>query len=99
MGGSITLPYFKVLSENKDLTFTPTLFEGKTISLQNEYRQANKNSNFIADLGYVKDYKSSSPKEKKNLSHLFLNYDLDLNLNKFNSGFKNPLCLFTVGSG
>ena len=85
MGSSITLPYFKVLSENKDLTFTPTLFEGKTISLQNEYRQANKNSNFIADLGYVKDYKSSSPKEKKNLSHLFLNYDLDLNLNKFNS--------------
>ncbi len=85
IGGSITLPYFKVLADNKDLTFTPTIFDGKTISLQNEYRQVNKSSNFIADFGYVKNYKSSSPNEKKNLSHLFLNYDLDLNLNKFNS--------------
>ncbi len=85
LGNSITLPYFKVLSENKDITFTPIIFDGKTISLQNEYRQANKNSNFIADFGYVKNYKSTSSIEKKNLSHLFIDYDVDLNLNNFNS--------------
>ena len=85
LGGSITLPYFKVISESKDLTLTPIIFDGKTFSLQNEYRQSNKNSNFIADFGYVKNYKSSSSSEKKNLSHLFINYDLDLNLNNYNS--------------
>ena len=85
LGGSITLPYFKVISESKDLTLTPIIFDGKTFSLQNEYRQSNKNSNFIADFGYVKNYKSSSSSEKKNLSHLFIDYDLDLNLNNYNS--------------
>ena len=55
------------------------------MSVQNEYRQANKFSNFIADFGYVKNYKSSSSNEKKNLSHLFIDYDLDLNLSNFNS--------------
>ena len=85
LGGSITLPYFKVISANKDITFTPTIFDGNTMSVQNEYRQANKFSNFIADFGYVKNYKSSSSNEKKNLSHLFIDYDLDLNLSNFNS--------------
>ena len=85
LGGSITLPYFKVISANKDLTFTPTIFDENTMSVQNEYRQANKYSNFIADFGYVKNYQSSSSNEKKNLSHLFIDYDLDLNLSNFNS--------------
>ena len=31
LGGSITLPYFKVISANKDITFTPTIFDGNTM--------------------------------------------------------------------
>ena len=35
---------------------------------QNEYRQVNKNSSFIADFGLTKGYKSSKIK-KKNINH------------------------------
>ena len=85
LGNSLSVPYFKVISDNKDFTFSPTWFDNHTISLQNEYRQANKNSNFIADFGVVKGYKSPTSKKKSNMSHIFANYDLDLNLDQFNS--------------
>jgi LPS-assembly protein len=49
IGSSVTIPYFHVLSENKDMTFKPKLFLNNEIVLQNEYRQENKNSSHIAD--------------------------------------------------
>ena len=73
----ITQPYFKIISENKDFTFTPAWFDSDIFSLQNEYRQANNNSNFLADFGFVNGYKN------KNRSHLFINYDQDLKLDEF----------------
>ncbi len=85
LGSSLTLPYFKVISDNKDYTFSPTWFDNDILSLQNEYRQVNKNSSLIADVGYVKSYKSSITQEKNNLTHLFGNFDLDLKFEKFNS--------------
>ena len=43
-----------------------------------------KNSNFIADFGFVKDYKSSSDLKKKNIKSFFLlNLNKDLNLENF----------------
>ena len=77
LGSSITQPYFHVISENKDYTFSPTWFDNDIFSFQNEYRQANKNSEFIADFGFVNGYKNN------NRSHLFANYDLDLKLDNF----------------
>ena len=77
LGSSITEPYFKVISENKDYTFSPTWFDKDIISLQNEYRQANDNSNFLADFGIINGYKNN------NRSHLFINYDLDLKLENY----------------
>ena len=77
LGSSLTQPYFKVISDNQDYTFTPTWFDKDIISLQNEYRQANENSNFLADFGFVNGYKNN------NRSHLFVNYDLDLQLDEF----------------
>ena len=85
LGSSITLPYFKVLSDNRDLTFKPTLFDDEMFMPQIEYRQENENSSFSADLGFVNNYHSSSTKTKKNLSHLFAKYELDLKLDNFNS--------------
>ena len=84
-GSSVTLPYFKVISENKDLTFRPTIFDKEMLMTQVEFRQVEKKSNLIADFGYVNNYKSSTDKEKKNISHLFAKYDLDLELENFNS--------------
>ena len=77
LGSSITQPYYNIISQNKDYTFSPTWFDNKIFSFQNEYRQANENSNFIADFGFVNGYKDN------NRSHLFANYDLDLKMNEF----------------
>ena len=77
LGSSIAQPYFKVISENKDYTFSPTWFDKDIISFQNEYRQANDNSNFLADFGFVNGYNND------NRSHLFVNYDLDLKIDEF----------------
>ena len=85
LGSSFTVPYYKVISDDKDYTFTPTWFDNQIWMVQNEYRQTNKNSNFIADFGYVKGYKSKTLKKKKSFRHLFANYDLDLGYKNFNT--------------
>ena len=77
LGSSITQPYFGIISENKDYTFSPTWFDKDIMSLQSEYRQANNNSNFLADFGFVNGYQNN------NRSHLFVKYDLDLNLDEY----------------
>ena len=83
LGSTFTQPYFWKISDSNDFTITPTISDNKFITLQNEYRQANKNSNFLADFGFVKGYKSPTTKKKNNFSHFFLNYDLDLQLKEF----------------
>ena len=50
----------------------------------NEYRQENKNSSLIADFNIVKGYKSSEANNKNSLSHIFLDYNHDFNLDSFN---------------
>ena len=63
LGLSLKLPYYKVISDNKDLTFTPRIFSENEALFQNEYRQVNKNSKHIADF---------SLKEKtQHLKHIF----------------------------
>ena len=37
---------------NKDFTFKPTFFDKDIFMFQNEYRQQNENSFFIADFKY-----------------------------------------------
>ena len=78
LGSSITVPYFKVISNNKDITFTPTVFDNSTLMSVVEYREKNKKSEILADIGFVNGYKSTTTNKKSNLSHFFLDYDLDL---------------------
>ena len=89
LGSSLTLPYFKVISENKDLTLTPIWFDTDTLMSSLEYRQENKNSNFLSDFAFVNNYQSYTTKKTNSLSHLFLYYNLDLNLENFNSSDLN----------
>ena len=70
-GGSAFIPYFHVISKNKDLTFQPRIYEGKKITLQNEYREVNKNSNHIVDFSYTRSDLSEYNDTKKTKSHLF----------------------------
>ena len=83
LGSSLSIPYFKVISDSQDYTFTPTWFDNDILSLQNEYRQEFKNSELIDDFGLVKGYQSTTTKKRKSLSHFFASYDLNLKLDKF----------------
>ena len=83
LGSSVQIPYFYALSDNKDFTFKPTIFDKDIFMLQNEYRQQNKNSFFITDFNIVDGYKSKKSNEKKTLTHLFSKYELDLDYESF----------------
>jgi len=83
LGSSLQIPYFHVLSENKDLTFKPTFFDKDILMFQNEYRQQNKNSFFIADFNFTDGYKSKTSNKKNTLIHLFAKYDADLDFDNF----------------
>ena len=65
-GKSLQIPYFKVLDNNKDLTISPRLYLDDNILIQNEYRQVNKNSNFISDFSFNKNQNTKS--------HFFSNF-------------------------
>ena len=53
---SFETPYYLVISENKDATFSPRFYNDSNFLIQNEYRQKNKNSNhYIFDFSFKID--------------------------------------------
>ena len=93
LGSSINTPYFHVISDNKDITINPVFFDSGTPNkirmLQAEFRQQNKNSEFIADFGLTENFKSQSSNKNNNLTHFFSNYNLDLDLDDFSRSALN----------
>ncbi|MBD1152660.1 LPS-assembly protein LptD [Pelagibacterales bacterium SAG-MED22] len=85
LGSSLKIPYYKVLSEDKDLTISPNIFEKDIFMVENEFRQKSRNSTLLANYGFTRGYKSSVNSKKKNISHLFAKYKLDLGLENYNS--------------
>ena len=83
LGSSMQIPYFFILSDNKDLTLKPTIFDKNIFMFQNEYRQQNKNSFFITDFNIVDGYKSKKSNKENTLTHLFSKYELDLDFENF----------------
>jgi len=83
LGSSLYLPYFYVISESKDFTFKPTIFDSDIYMFQNEYRSVKKNSSLVTDFSLTTGYKSSLSDKKNSISHLFSKYELDLNLSEF----------------
>ena len=53
LGTYLNFPYFKVIDLDKDLTFKPRYYADKSFLLQNEYRQALKNSNILIDFSLL----------------------------------------------
>ena len=76
LGLSFRLPYYKVISENKDLTFSPRVFSENEGLFQNEYRQVNKNSKHISDF-------SLKVKDSTSKTHFFSNSLAKLNIDMF----------------
>ena len=83
LGGSIYTPYYLALSDDKDLTIKPRLFNNNKFLLQNEYRQKTQNSFTIVDFSFVNGHDSSTEDKGGTRSHLFTNTLVDLSLDSF----------------
>ncbi len=78
-GNSLKIPYYKVFSENKDLTYSPRLYLNKDMLNQVEFREVEKNYQNNIDFSL----KKMNDSYKK--SHFFSNSIIDLNLDGFDS--------------
>ena len=76
LGSSLQIPYYNVISENKDMTFSPRIFFNDKLLFQTEYRQANKNSKFNLD------HSINTTNESSN-SHFFSNFKSETNNKSF----------------
>jgi len=89
LGESIYAPYFYVISDTKDLTLKPRLFNNSGNSrkfvLQTEYRQETKNSLTIIDSSITSGHYSNANNKdaKPTRSHLFTNTKIDLDFIDF----------------
>jgi LPS-assembly protein len=87
LGSSLSIPYFKAISSNKDMTFNPIIFSNKSGLLQTEYRQINKDSKHNIDLSYFADGRDTKKYSSK--SHFFSNSTFNLDLDSFNDSSIN----------
>ena len=76
-GSAFTLPYFHVISTNKDLTLSPRLYSKNKILAQSEYRSVNEKSKHIVDFSLLNEKNHSSK------NHFFSNSQKELNTNYF----------------
>ena len=76
LGLSFKLPYYKVISENKDFTFSPRIFSENEALFQNEYRQVNKNLKHLVDFSLKK-------KDSTSKTHFFSNSIAKLDMDIF----------------
>jgi len=83
IGSSIYMPYFLVISDDKDLTIKPRLFEHNKFLLQNEYRQKTSNSFTVADFSFLNGHDSNPQDKGGTRSHLFTNTLVDFSLESF----------------
>ena len=85
-GNSLNIPYFHVISDNRDLTLSPRIFFNNDLLLQNEYRQVEKNLDHISDFSLKKFDNSSKSHFFSNTKILldtsFENSDIEINLEK-----------------
>ena len=83
-GNSINIPYYKVISDNKDFTIQPRFYSNKDILVQNEFRQVERNSDHITDFSFKKLEKSSKSHFFSNTKYFFENdfslSELEINL-------------------
>ena len=71
LGSSLTTPYFNEISDDKDLTFIPTIFDTDMLMSQLEYRQKGQNSSLILDTAFVNNFNSATEKNKKTFSFVW----------------------------
>ena len=76
LGLALNVPYFHVLSENKDFTLSPRLYSNNKALLQSEYRAVNADSKHILDFSLMNEKDS-------NKNHFFSKSTKRLNFENF----------------
>jgi LPS-assembly protein len=77
LGNAFHIPYYHVMSNNKDFTLRPRIYSEEKLLLQSEYRQVNSNSNHLIDFSILNGSDIASK------SHLFMNSNKQLDLAYF----------------
>ena len=76
LGFGVSVPYFFDIEKDKNLTLTNRIFASENPLFTGEYHQAFRNSNLMADFGFTKGYKKTSPTKKGgDKSHFFTKFD------------------------
>ena len=78
LGSNLKIPYYKVISDNKDLTISPRLYFNQDILVQTEYRQVNKKSETTTDFSFKRYNEKKSTK-----SHFYSDSLINLGLSGF----------------
>ena len=76
-GSSLQIPYFHVISDSSDLTFSPRIYDEEKALIQSEFREIKKNSSITVDASILKENNISSK------SHIFVNQSNNLELFDF----------------
>ena len=84
LGNYLSVPYFKVISDNKDLTFTPRFYDKEKIIYQTEYRQVNKKSDHIFDFSIFNKSRLLQS-GKTEATHFFTKSNFETDINFFDN--------------
>ena len=79
VGNYLSVPYFYVISDNKDLTFTPRFYDKQKTIYQTEYRQANKDSYHQIDFSVLSESFLLGANKTKG-SHFFTKSSFDTDI-------------------
>ena len=77
IGSSFSIPYYHLLSSNRDVTIKPRFFQKNKILIQSEYRHVTKDSNNIFDFSLLNQNNSSSK------THFFSNSQKKIDIKNF----------------
>ena len=78
-GSYINSPFFYVLADNKDFTFSPRFYQNEEMLLQSEYRQKNLKSSHLTDFSFF------TKKNGSTKNHFFYNFDKNFKSQKFDT--------------
>ena len=90
LGTSFTLPYYNVISDNKDFTFSPRFYNNNKYLLQSEYRTVTKRTKHIIDTSLLYGHDTGIAGDDKNTrSHFFSKSSYNLGLSGFDTSSFN----------
>ncbi len=78
LGSSFHLPYFIVISDNKDFTVTPRFYKNEKLLVQNEYRSVSPKTTNFFDFSFM-----AEKNRKDSRSHFFSKTSKKLDFNNF----------------